>query len=83
MTVLQGRIERGLWVQGGIAVPETIGSVLESIALAMELKPTMVSQFYDGLVGMLDGVLRIGRSGVRSIDHAIAEERIQAFAEAA
>jgi hypothetical protein len=83
MTVLQGRIERGLWVQGGIAVPETIGSVLESIALAMELKPTMVSQFYDGLVGMLDGVLHIGRSGMRSIDNAVAEERIQAFAEAA
>jgi len=43
----------------------------------------MASQFYDGLVGMLDGVLRIGRSGVRSIDHAVVEERIQAFAEAA
>src|SRR5215472_5689823 len=83
MTVLQGRIERGLWVQGGIAVPETIGSVLESIALAMELKPPMVSQFYDGLVGMLDGVLLIGRSGVHLIDAAVAEERIQAFAEAA
>ena len=83
MTVLQGRVERGLWVQGGIAAPETIGSVLESIALAMALKPTMASQFYDGLVGMLDGVLHIGRSDVRSIDHAVAEERIQAFAEAA
>jgi hypothetical protein len=56
--------------------------VLESIALAMALKP-MVSQFYDGLVGMLDGVLRIGRSGMHSIDHTVAEERIQAFAEAA
>jgi len=43
----------------------------------------MVSQFYDGLVGMLDGVLLIGRSGVHQIDHAVAEERIQAFAEAA
>ena len=57
--------------------------MLESIALAMELKPAMASQFYDGLVGMLDGVLHIGRSDVRSIDHAVAEERIQAFAEAA
>jgi len=27
--------------------------------------------------------LHIGRSDVRSIDHAVAEERIQAFAEAA
>lgn len=83
MSLLQSRIERGLWVQDGIAAPETIGSVLESVALAMALKPPMVSQFYDGLVGMLGGVLRIGRSGVRSIDHAVAEERIQAFAEAA
>jgi len=56
--------------------------VLESIALAMALKP-MVSQFYDGLVGMLDGVLLFGRSGVRQIDYAVTEERIQAFAEAA
>jgi hypothetical protein len=83
MSLLQSRIERGLWVQDGVAAPETIGSVLESVALAMALKPPMVSQFYDGLVGMLGGVLRIGRSGVRSIDHAVAEERIQAFAEAA
>ena len=83
MTVLQNRIERGLWVQGGAAAPETIGSVLESVALAMELKPAMVSQFYDGLVGMLEGVLLIGRSGVCQIDYAVAEERIQAFAEAA
>src|SRR5215472_7382512 len=36
MTVLQSRIKRGLWVQGGIAAPETIESVLESLALAME-----------------------------------------------
>ena len=83
MSLLQSRIERGLWVQDGTAAPETISSVLESIALAMALKPPMVSQFYDGLVEMLGGVLRIGRSGVRSIDHAVAEERIQAFAEAA
>ena len=83
MTILQSRIERGLWVQSGTATPETIGSVLESVALAMALKPRMVSQFYDGLVGMLDGVLLIGRSGVHHIDHAVAEERIQAFAEAA
>ena len=83
MTILQSRIERGLWVQSGTAAPETIGSVLESVALAMALKPRMVSQFYDGLVGMLDGVLLIGRSGVHQIDHAVAEERIQAFAEAA
>jgi hypothetical protein len=83
MTVLQSRIERGLWVQGGTAAPETIGSVLEGIALAMELKPPMVSQFYDGLVGMLDGVLLIGRCGLSQFDHAVAEERIQAFAEAA
>lgn len=83
MTVLQNRIERGFWVQGGAAAPETIGSVLESVALAMELKPAMVSQFYDGLVGMLEGVLLIGRSGVCQIDYAVAEERIQAFAEAA
>jgi hypothetical protein len=34
MTVFLSRIERGLWVQGGIAAPETIGSVLESFALA-------------------------------------------------
>jgi hypothetical protein len=83
MTVLQSRIERGFWAHGGAAAPETIGSVLESIALAMALKPAMASRFYDGLVGMLDGVLRIGRSGVCQIDHLIAEERIQAFAEAA
>jgi hypothetical protein len=83
MTMLQSRIERGLWVQSGTAAPETIGSVLESVALAMALKPRMVSQFYDGLVGMLDGVLLIGRSGVHQIDDAVAEERIQAFAEAA
>ena len=83
MTILQSRIERGLWVQSGTAAPETIGSVLESVALAMALKPRMVSQFYDGLVGMLDGVLLIGRSGVHQIDDAVAEERIQAFAEAA
>jgi hypothetical protein len=83
MTVLQNRIERGLWVQGGAAAPETVGSVLESVALAMELKPAMVSQFYDGLVGMLEGVLLIGRSGGCQIDYAVAEERIQAFAEAA
>src|SRR5262249_23410367 len=79
MTVLQSRIERGLWVQGGTAAPETIGSVLESIALAMVLKPPMASQFYDALVGMLDGVLLIGRSGIPQIDHSIAEEQIQAF----
>jgi hypothetical protein len=83
MTILQSRIERGLWVQSGTAAPETIGSVLESVALAMALKPPMVSQFYDGLVRMLDEVLLIGRSGVHRIDHAVAEERIQAFAEAA
>ena len=83
MTVLQSRIERGLWVQGGTAAPETIGSVLESIALAMVLKPPMASQFYDGLVEMLDGVLLIGRSGVRQIDHSVAEDQIRAFAEAA
>jgi hypothetical protein len=83
MTILQSRIERGLWVQSSTAAPETIGSVLESIALAMALKPRMLSQFYDGLVDMLDGVLLIGRSGMRQIDHAVAEERIQAFAEAA
>jgi hypothetical protein len=72
-----------LWVQSGTAAPETIGTVLESVALAMALKPPMVSQFYDGLVGILDGVLLIGRSGVHQVDHAVAEERIQAFAEAA
>ena len=83
MTILQNRIECGLWVQSSTAAPETIGSVLESIALAMALKPRMLSQFYDGLVDMLDGVLLIGRSGMRQIDHAVAEERIQAFAEAA
>jgi len=83
MTILQNRIECGLWVQSSTAAPETIGSVLESVALAMALKPRMVSQFYDGLVDMLDGVLLIGRSGMRQIDHAVAEERIQAFAEAA
>jgi len=83
MTILQSRIERGLWVQSGTAAPETIGSALESVALAMALKPRMASQFYDGLVGMLDGVLLIGRSGMRQIDHAVAEERIQAFAKAA
>jgi hypothetical protein len=83
MTVLQSRIEHGLWVQDGTAAPETIGSVLESIALAMALKPAMASQFYDGLVGMLDGVLLIGGSGARQMDHAITEERIQALAEAA
>ena len=83
MTVLQSRIERGLWAQGGTAAPETIGSVLESIALAMALKPAMASQFYDGLVGMLDGVLLFGGRGVRQIDYAVTEERIQAFAEAA
>jgi hypothetical protein len=83
MTILQSRIERGLWVQSGTAAPETIGSVLESVALAMALKPRMASQFYDGLVGMLDGVLLIGRRGVDQIDDAVAEERIQAFAEAA
>ena len=83
MSLLQSRIERGLWVQDGTAAPETISSVLESVALAMALKPPMASQFYDGLVEMLGGVLRIGRSGERSIDHAVAEERIQAFAEAA
>jgi hypothetical protein len=83
MTLLQSRIERGLWVEGGTGAPETIGSVLESIALAMELKPPMVSQFHDGLVAMLDGVLLIGRSGLSQIEHAVAEERIQAFAEAA
>jgi hypothetical protein len=83
MTILQSRIERGLWVQSGTAAPETIGSVLESVALAMALAPRMVSQFYDGLVGMRDGVLLIGRRGVHQIDHAVAEERIQAFAEAA
>jgi len=82
MAVLQSRVERGLWVQDGTAAPETIGSVLESIALAMALKPAMASQFYDGLVGMLDGVLRIGRSGMHSIDHTVAEERIQALSEA-
>jgi hypothetical protein len=83
MTVLQRRIECGLWVEGGTGAPETIGSVLESIALAMELKPPMVSQFYDGLVAMLDGVLLIERSGLSQIDHAVVEERVQAFAEAA
>ena len=74
MTVLQSRIERGLRVEGGTEAPETIGSVLESIALAMELKPPMVSQFYDGLVAMLDGVLLIGRCGLSQFDHAVAEE---------
>ena len=49
----------------------------------MALKPAMASQFYDGLVGMLDGVLLFGGRGVRQIDYAVTEERIQAFAEAA
>src|SRR5258708_9432181 len=71
MTILQSRIERGLWVQSGTAAPETIGSVLESVALAMALKPRMVSQFYDGLVGMLDGVLLDRKSTRLNSSHQI------------
>jgi hypothetical protein len=83
MALLQSRMERGLWIQGGTGLPETIESVLESIALAMELSPSMSSRYYDGLIQLLDGVLAIGRRGPSQIDPTVAEERVQAFAAAA
>jgi hypothetical protein len=75
MALLQIRIERGLWNPNGLTAPETIDSALDSIALAIELRPQMASEFYDGLFGLLDGVLLIGRGGIRRIDDAVIEER--------
>ena len=83
MSVLQSRIERGLWSPTGVTTPETMRSVLESIVLTMQLQPQMASRFHEDLIGLLDGVLQIGRRGPFQIDFALAEERIQAFRQAA
>jgi hypothetical protein len=48
----------------------------------MELKPAC-SPVLREACPLLEGVLMIGRPGLGGIDHAVARERVQAFAEAA